>query len=90
MTTTASPIQIPASALSAEELSGYFPEGETPQQYIAAEFDDMKAYYKVGDTVDAFVLEYNDRGELNLTQYTDAEVEADGFDIVEDEDEVRN
>ena len=48
----------------------------------------MKVYYKVGETVDAFVLEITDRGEVNLTQYTDAEVEADGFDIVEDEDEV--
>jgi len=46
----------------------------------------MKAYYKVGDKVEAFVLDYTDRGEINLTHYTDAEVEADGFDILDDDE----
>ena len=51
----------------------------------------MRTYYKAGDTIDAFVLEYNEQGELNLTQYTDAEVEADGFDIIDDDEgEVRS
>lgn len=84
------PFQIPASSLSADELAEYTEEGELPSDYIATEFDDMKAYYKVGDKVDAFVLDYTDRGEVNLTQYTDAEVEADSFDIMDDDEgEVR-
>ena len=84
-------LQIPSSVLSAEELSEYLEEGEEAPDYISAEFDDMRTYYKAGDKIDAFVLDYTDQGELNLTQYTDAEVEADGFDIIDDDEgEVRS
>jgi predicted RNA-binding protein with RPS1 domain len=72
--------KIPASALSAEELAEFTSDGLTPE-YVDADFDDMKQYYKTGDLVHAFILEHNERGEINLTQFTDVEVEDDGLDI---------
>ena len=76
--------KIPASALSAEELADFIEDGITPE-YIDSDFDDMKQYYKPGDLVKAFVLDYSERGEINLTQFTDVEVEEDGLDIEEDD-----
>ncbi|KAG1676436.1 hypothetical protein FOA52_002256 [Chlamydomonas sp. UWO 241] len=78
--------KLPTAALSPEELKEYVEKGEAVPTYVSGEFDDMKQYYKVGDMVSAFVLDYTDRGEINLTQYTDAEVEADGFELDDDED----
>ncbi|GAX79678.1 hypothetical protein CEUSTIGMA_g7119.t1 [Chlamydomonas eustigma] len=77
--------KIPAAKLSAEDLSSFVDEGDEVPAYISSDFDDMKQYYKEGDLVQAFVLEYTDKG-LNVTQYTDAEVEADGLELDDDDE----
>ncbi|KAG1656683.1 hypothetical protein FOA52_007253 [Chlamydomonas sp. UWO 241] len=79
--------KVPTKGLSPGELKEFGVEaGETAPTYVSGEFDDMKQYYAIGDMVSGFVLDYTDRGEINLTQYTDAEVEADGFELDDDED----
>ena len=73
-------LQVPASALSPKELAAWSEEGELVPKYVDIEVETVSQYYKVGDEIDAFVLEYNDQGKMALTQYADWEIEAMAMD----------
>ena len=48
----------------------------------------LSAFYSPGDEASAFVLDYNERGQMSLTQFADWEIDSGLIDLDEDEDGV--
>ncbi len=87
-------LQVPSSALSAEDLEEFVGEDEPVPDYIDIVgqdilyeddedeegiestdnkfvFEDMSQYYKVGDSVSAFVLEFDSRCGFHTVSFFD-------------------
>jgi len=78
--------KVPSSALSAEELAEW-KDGDLVPQYVDIEVETVSKYYKPGDEVSAFILEYNEQGKIALTQFADFEIEAAALEDDADENE---
>ncbi len=55
--------------------------GDDLPAYAEFDIDSMKQFYAVGDSAQAYVLEYNDKNQMALTQFADWEVQAAALEL---------
>eukprot|EP00197_Chlamydomonas_leiostraca_P002908 CAMPEP_0202857290 /NCGR_PEP_ID=MMETSP1391-20130828/291_1 /ASSEMBLY_ACC=CAM_ASM_000867 /TAXON_ID=1034604 /ORGANISM="Chlamydomonas leiostraca, Strain SAG 11-49" /LENGTH=553 /DNA_ID=CAMNT_0049536075 /DNA_START=24 /DNA_END=1682 /DNA_ORIENTATION=+ len=81
--------KIPVSALTPEQIKAYQAEGvEVGEEYVDDDIEsNMAAYYKIGDAVNAYVLDYNEQNKMSLTMYADWELDEAAVELAEDDEE---
>ena len=85
-------LKVPVASLSAEQLAeakAELMEGDELGNFLdSGEVTDASSLYKVGDQLQAIVLEYTLYDEIRLTMFTDYEVEEQAMELAElDEDD---